>query len=188
MIYVVSGFVRSGTSMMMQCLAAGGLKSAFNPQRESLNDHGDENYQPNRGGFYEVAWREYGTPGWPLQYQGSLVKIFFWGLDGMSVNQEGYRIVLMTRDHEEIRQSYEAAFGVPLTVPPDLDKRLDGARVRMFNRRDVHSVNMLDYRFVVDSPLKAFDSLRWPIDPHQAAAQVDPSQCRFRRELLVEGI
>ena len=51
MIFIVSGFMRTGTSMMMKCLEAGGLEAVFNPTRERMNkDFGDEHDQPNEGG------------------------------------------------------------------------------------------------------------------------------------------
>ena len=34
MIHIVAGYPRSGTSMMMQALVAGGLVAAYNPARD----------------------------------------------------------------------------------------------------------------------------------------------------------
>lgn len=188
MIYVVSGFPRTGTSMMMQCLSAGGLIPAYAEHRERLNKHGDAHYKPNRGGFYEVGLDQYGSPGWPLQYQGRLIKVMCWGLDSMSVNPDRYRVVLMMRDPEEIRQSYDAAFGQRANVPPDYWARMECLAERMRNRRDVEAVGVFRYREVVDNPADAFAKVDWPIDCEAAAAAVKPDQCRFRRELLTEGI
>lgn len=156
MIHVVSGFVRTGTSMMMACLTAGGLTSAFDPARERLNDHGDEHYRPNRSGFYELSMRECGKPGWPIQHQGKLIKVMSWFLDSLEPNQEGggYRIVLMHRDPEEIRQSFEAAFGERIDPATLADYRERQAAIfrRLMVRRDVQSVIPLAYRAVVAHP------------------------------------
>ncbi len=53
MIYLVSGDMRTGTSMMMQALEAGGLEAVYNENRDRMNQqYGDKDYQPNGGGFY----------------------------------------------------------------------------------------------------------------------------------------
>ena len=54
--YFVSGFMRSGTSMMMACLEAGGMDVAHREQRnQMLEQYSDENYSPNEGGLYELS-------------------------------------------------------------------------------------------------------------------------------------
>jgi hypothetical protein len=192
MIYVVSGFPRTGTSMMMRCLEAGGLTPAFSSDRErGFMTLGDDHYHPNQGGFHEVRLAEYGSPGFPLDYQDRLIKVLAWGLDSMAANPGGYRIVLMLRDPEEIRQSYEAAFGKGFNLPPDYWRRMEAVEARMRNRKDVHAVSVFAYRSVVGDPRFAFDQLAaegWPVAVEAAVNVVDPAQCRFRKEWLVEGI
>lgn len=49
MIYIVSGFMRSGTSMMMQALIAGGMQASFSTQRNQFaNNLADDYYQIGR--------------------------------------------------------------------------------------------------------------------------------------------
>lgn len=190
-IQIVSGFMRSGTSMMMQCLTSGGLTPAYSDQREEMQSFGDEYYKPNKGGFFEVSLSEYREIGFPLNYQGKLIKIMSWGLDGMTVNPDGYRIVFMLRDPEEIRQSHEAAFNESAHVPKDYRERMASIIERMRNRKDVLSITPLEYREVIDNPQAAFEKLTndgWRIDVNSAINIVDPTQCRFRIEELVEGI
>ena len=50
MIYIVSGFMRSGTSMMMCCLEAGGLSVVYDQSRE---DHMQKEYPDGNPMFYE---------------------------------------------------------------------------------------------------------------------------------------
>lgn len=177
--------------MMMQALVAGGLTPAYSEGRERFNAlMGDESYQPNEGGFYEVPFKEYGQFGFPKQYEGKLIKVLYWGLPTMAVGN--YRVVLMRRDPEEIRQSWEAFTGRkadPWTIE-HYDELMDETEASLRNRRDTQ-VTCLDYRDVVDHPGSAFFGLRmagWPIHIANAVAAVDPAQCRFRRELLTVGI
>lgn len=192
MIHIVSGFFRSGTSAMMQALIAGGLSAAYSEDRNKLAEqHADEHYHPNRSGLYEVPLKEYGGLTFPLQYQGKLIKVMLWALDHLAVNPEGYRVVIMRRDPEEIRQSFEGFFGKKCAPLDEYYERIERAANALANRRDVRSVCVTNYFDVVANPELAMIRLRgdgWPIDPLEAAAIIDPSQYRFRRELLTAGI
>lgn len=188
--YIVSGFMRTGTSMMMAALEAGGLDPVFNPSRDDLNDrHGDEHYKPNEGGFYELSRQQYQQIGFPGMYAGRLLKCLWGGLPRLCPGQ--YLVVFMMRDPEEIRQSFEAFFGT--TAPPSLKQYksiMDLSVALLRNRRDTH-VHVLQYRDAVDQPLRSFRRLRelgWPISVDEAAAIVDPDLCRFRLEGLEVGI
>jgi hypothetical protein len=187
MIYVVTGYMRTGTSMMMQALAAGGLTPAFAPERETMNARfGDEHYRPNAGGFYEVALSEYEEAGFPLAYEGKLIKVLDWAVARMAPHE--YRVVYMRRDPEEIRQSFEAAFGSRLDVS-HYEARTARNIALLNNRKDVQLV-VCSYRQVIRNPSAHFLGLweeGWPVDVDAAAAAIDPARCRFRRELLVEG-
>lgn len=196
MIYIISGFMRTGTSAMMAALIAGGMDAAWSDERDKLaTAHADEHYHPNRAGLYEVPLREYGNVDFPLAYQGKLIKVMAWGLDGLAVNQEGYRVVLMRRDQEEIRQSYEAFFGRPLRHPwfSQYTERMDRAARVLANRRDVANVSVVDYAELVRAPIMVFADLQangWSgvFNRKLAADTIDQAQYRFRRELLTAGI
>lgn len=194
MIHIVSGFMRTGTSAMMSALIAGGMKAAWSEQRDRLaNSKADEHYHPNKGGLYEVSLREYSEPTFPLQYQGKLIKVMSWGLDGLAVNPEGYRVILMQRDREEIRQSFEAFFENPLRMPwfEQYEQRMERAMEMLLNRQDVVSTHQIEYRELVNDPCEVMEYLErcgWPIDVAKSSAVIDPEQCRFRRENLTVGI
>jgi hypothetical protein len=199
MIHVVSGYFRSGTSAMMQALIAGGMSAAWDEKPNELAaQHADESYHPNRGGQFEILVSEYSQadppfqtkPNFPLNYQGKLIKVVLWGLDSLAVNPEGYRVVLMTRDPEEIRQSYRGAFGNEYSMK-DYQARIDRALAMLRNRRDVQGVSAVSYADMVADPVGTFVGLRsagWAIDPLESAAVIDPKQYRFRRERLTVGI
>ncbi len=178
----------------MQALIAGGMDAAWSEKRNRLaNAHSDEHYRPNPEGLYEVSMKEYAKVDFPLAYQGKLIKVMLWGLDSLAVNPEGYRVIIMRRDPEEIRQSFEAFFGKPCRHPwlGEYEKRIERAEVMLVNRRDMVSVDVVDYEAVVGEPMAAFAILAsrgWPIDPRSAADTIDPEQYRFRKELLTVGI
>lgn len=191
MIYLVTGYMRSGTSMMMQSLIAGGLEALYDERRENMNkSYGDEHYKPNAKGFYEPSYMEYRKFGFPKMHDGKLLKVLRGGVPMLAVAD--YLVILMRRHPEEIRQSYEAFFGgkADMVILNNYEERLTNTEEMIRNRRDMN-LTCLDYRTVVDDPNLAFETLRengWPIDVDVAAANVDPTQCRFRLELLEVGI
>lgn len=189
MIYVVSGFPRSGTSMMMSALEAGGLSVVRSPKRDRLNKrHSDERYAPNPHGLYEPNLREMALPGWPKKHDEQALKVLCPWVKHLSVHR--YKVVFLHRDPEEIRQSFEAAFQGKLDTSKIAAQVRDG-REQLANRLDVSSLTDMEYADVIENPQAAFDRLYmhgWPIDVEKAAAVVDPSLYRFRRENLTVGI
>lgn len=178
---------------MMRALIAGGLDAAWSDVRNQMaNSHADKHYHPNRDGLYEVALKEYADLDFPLKYQGKLIKVMLWGLDHLAVNPDGYRVVIMRRDLEEIRQSYEAFFGHPLRASwlGEYRERIQRAQRMLHNRSDVYSTTVLNYRDLIDNPRSTFNELYDLIefDIDKAATTIDPSLYRFRREKLTVGI
>lgn len=167
---------------------------ASSPERDQMAAvHADEHYQPNPDSkLYEVPLREYGNVDFPLAYQDKVIKVMLWGLDSLAVNPDGYRVVIMRRDPEEIRQSYEAFFGHPLRHPwmADYEQRIRRAQRMLHNRSDVYSATVLNYRDLIDNPRSTFNELYDLIefDIDKAATTIDPSLYRFRREKLTVGI
>jgi hypothetical protein len=98
--YIVSGLERSGTSMMMQILVAGGIPVAFDESRPA-----DTN---NPKGYYELYGGKIISQlmkgAFPFaQYRGRFVKITAFGLLYLPVGR--YKIVYMLRDVDEILDS-----------------------------------------------------------------------------------
>jgi len=188
--YVVSGYMRTGTSMMMKALEAGGLEAAINPDRDKMNQQfGDSNYKPNVGGFYELNRSEYQQYGFPRMYEGKLLKCLWGGVAKVVVGD--YRIVFMMRNPEEIRQSYEAFFDG--RVPPSLEKYEDIMKdtIDMLENRKDTRVLIIQYRNVINNPRKEFQKIKdfgFPIDIERAISVVDPTLCRFKLEDLTVGI
>lgn len=177
---------------MMAALIAGGMPAAWSEERNRIaTAHADEHYSPNKNGLYEISLKEYSGVNFPLAYQGKLIKVMAWGLDGLAVNPEGYRVVIMRRDQEEIRQSYEAFFDSKCPPMTEYEERITRAWKGLMNRADVREVYVQDYRDLINNPEQTMIAMRsrgWPIDPLEAAATIDPEQYRFRLERLTVGI
>lgn len=199
MIYVVSGFRRSGTSMMMKALQAGGLDALYDgEQDEGLARGADDYYALQHGeSVYEPARHRFQEWNWPLAYDGKLMKCLYGGLSQLAVNDSGYRYVFMLRDPEEIRQSDEARMLKKRTKAPawlndkEYYDRMFLAIDGLNNRMDTKSLAVFRYRELLEDPLAAFHELAvqgWPIDAEKAAAVVDPTMCRFKIEDLTLGV
>ena len=100
--YIVSGLERSGTSMMMQILRAGGLPTAFDDLRKA-----DEN---NPKGYYELEGgkiiNKLIDKAFPMEkYKGRFIKITAFGLTFLP--QRRYKIIYMERNLDEVLDSME---------------------------------------------------------------------------------
>ena len=98
-IYVVSGLPRSGTSMMMKMLEAGGLK----PLTDNIRSADDDNLQ----GYYEferVKAMKDGDTAWVGDAQGKVVKVISALLENLPADYN-YKIIFMEREMMEILAS-----------------------------------------------------------------------------------
>jgi len=101
-ITVVSGLPRSGTSMMMRMLEAGGIPV--------LTDHTRSADHSNPKGYYEyesVKRMKEGDTGWVRDARGKAVKVISALLEYLPPDYE-YRIVFMQRNMSEILASQRA--------------------------------------------------------------------------------
>lgn len=194
-LYVVSGFMRTGTSMMMKALEAGGLEASYQQSREEMREKfADDKYDPNVGGLYELEKKDYQKMNFPKDYEGNLIKTLNTGIPNMSVMPNGIKVIFMRRDVEEIRQSYDAFFDMQLSAVQNRDKfnsRMEKIIEQIRNRKDVLSLDVFWYRDVVKNPRKYFEILKsngWNIDIDKCVNVIDPQYCRFKKEELTEGI
>lgn len=115
-VVVVSGLPRSGTSMMMKMLEAGGLATVQDGIRKA-----DEN---NPKGYYEferVKKLKEGDFGWVASAQGKVVKVISALLEYLPPDYT-YQIVFMRRNMEEILASQKSMLvrdGKPTDGPND---------------------------------------------------------------------
>lgn len=105
-ITVVSGLPRSGTSMMMKMLEAGGMQILTDNLRAA-----DEN---NPKGYYEyerVKKLKDGDVAWVETAQGKVVKVISALLEHLPTNYQ-YKIIFMRRDINEILASQKKMLSV----------------------------------------------------------------------------
>ncbi len=190
-LFIVSGFMRTGTSMMMKALETGGIETVYAKNRDEIKDvFADKNYNPNDGGLYELERTDYLSANFPRKFKGKLIKALLGALDRMRVMPK-IKIIVMKRNPEEIRQSYFAFFGQKLPVTDkQLEEMYKETIMSLANRKDTEYKEFW-YRDVVKEPLKYFQELKewgWPIDPQKSAQIVDPSLLRYKLESLEVGI
>lgn len=187
MIWIVSGHPRSGTSMMMQALMAGGMVGAWDSGRNLyLSQYEDAEYKANPDGCFEILHSTYDDPAFASTYAGKVVKVFHWGLPVLAAGE--YRVLYMQRDPVEIWASVRALLRHRRQRSyPDVDQINARALMALAQRTDVSSVDVCDYNAMVADPRPTFERIAasgWPIDVTAAAAVVNPEHYRFRKDRL----
>jgi hypothetical protein len=101
--YIASGIERSGTSLLMQILHAGGLPMAFDTQSRPPDDNNPRGYFELEGGKI-ISRLMNGT--FPLaDHRGRFIKITAFGLKYLPPGK--YRIIYTERNIEEVLDSME---------------------------------------------------------------------------------
>jgi hypothetical protein len=132
---VVSGLPRSGTSMMMKMLEAGGLEVIQDGEREADKD--------NPKGYYEferVKQMDKGDTAWMAEAQGKVVKIISALLKHMPAEYE-YRVIFMRRHMEEILASQRKML---VHRGEDADKMDDAQMSDLFEKHMAQVFNWLE--------------------------------------------
>lgn len=183
---VVSGLPRSGTSMMMQMLEAGGI--------DPLTDHEREPDEDNPEGYYEyerVKKLEDGDTDWLPKAEGKAVKVVSALLEHLPEGYD-YRVVFMRRRIDEVLASQakmlERRGEDPDEASEEELKELFLQHVRKVERwaEDEDDVDLLftHYNDVVDDPypqLERVDAfLGGGLDVDAMARVVDPDLYRNR--------
>jgi len=182
---IVSGLPRSGTSVMMQMLAAGGVQVLADEQRVA-----DEH---NPRGYFELeAVRHSRTDqSWLEKAGGKAVKVIHLLLPNLPADRE-YRVIFMRRDLAEVIASQRAMLqrqGRPGAVLPDsklaevFEKQL--AEVRQWlGQHSNFQVLEVQHRELIDSPQTTAERvaafLGGGLDVVRMAAVVEPGLYRQR--------
>jgi hypothetical protein len=185
---VGSGLPRSGTSLMLQMLEAGGMAVLTDGEREA-----DAN---NPRGYYEyepVKQLEHGVTGWLHDAEGKAVKVISALLPYLPP-RHSYRVLFMQRDLDEVLRS-QAAMLTKLkgsadgfdaaALRRDYAEHLRGIHNWLAQQPHLH-VLQVDYNALVASPagwcsrVAAF--LERDLDTARMAAAVDPSLYRQRKQ------
>jgi len=101
--YIVSGLERSGTSMLMQILEAGGVPTSFNSDSRPPDDNNPKGYFELEGGKIINRLMK-GT--FPFdRYKGKFIKITAYGLKYLPAGK--YKVIFSERNIEQILNSME---------------------------------------------------------------------------------
>lgn len=126
-IYVVSGLPRSGTSMMMQMLEAGGIEP-FTDRLRSADDNNPKGYYE-----YEKTKALAKDSSWIPETEGKAVKVIAQLLHHLPSDHK-YKVIFMRRDMTEIVKSQQKMLGkktdiLPLALIQAFEKELEKIKV-----------------------------------------------------------
>jgi hypothetical protein len=186
-VIVVSGLPRSGTSMAMQMLEAGGL--------EILTDGVREADESNPVGYYELErvkdLDKAGDPSWLAEAKGKAVKIISHLLPRLPETLN-YKILFMHRDLDEIIASQNKMLelrGEPQETSDERTRELFEDHLwrarRLLAHRSCFDVLEVSHRDVINNPggqaIRISSFLGGQLDPELMAAVVDGRLYRNRR-------
>jgi hypothetical protein len=149
--YIVSGLERSGTSMIMQMLEAGGVPVAYDSKRKS-----DEN---NPKGYYELAGGKIidiikKDQTFLDQFKGKFVKVTAYGIPMMKRNRE-CNIIYIERDINEVLKSTEKMTGKPCENKEEMTRILTKVNEEIKKcidlRRSLDCI-VINYNKILESP------------------------------------
>lgn len=189
-VIIVSGLPRSGTSMMMKMLAAGGISPLTDQIRAADDD--------NPKGYYEferVKQLDKGDTAWVADAQGKTVKVISQLLRHLPPDQE-YRVIFMRRNMDEILASQKKML---MNRGEDPNRVSDEELTRLFEKHLAHVMQWLEgqpnvktlyihYSDVLSDPrspahqINAF--LGGQLNESAMAASVDPTLYRNRQETV----
>lgn len=187
-IVVVSGLPRSGTSMMMKMLVAGGLELATDGERTADED--------NPEGYFELERvKELDKPGdtaWLAGYKGKAVKIICFLLIDLP-DDYFYKVIFMRRNLDEVIASQNKM----LVRRDETDKRGDDEKMianykfhlrkvdYIMKDRPVFQTLDVDHRDAINDPLaqarRVAGFLGMKLDTARMAEAVNPDLYRNRQ-------
>jgi len=184
---IVSGLPRSGTSMMMRAVEAGGLPSLTDQIRKADEDNPKGYYE------FEAVKKTNEDASWLAQAAGKVVKMVYRLLYDLPGDYE-YRVIFMQRNIEEVLASQRKMLqrsGKPTdAVPEDQLKAMFGAELHRclewlsqqpnFSVLQVHYIDMI--RDPQQEAVRINEFLGGGLNTEAMAASVDPSLYRNRSE------
>jgi len=182
-ITIVSGLPRSGTSMMMQMLDAGGANILTDKVRQADNNNPKGYYE------YEKVKKLLTDATWLEEANGKVVKIITPLLHNLPSKYD-YKIIFMRREMPEILRSQQIMLGqkatveknaYPIVLAEAFNKHLEKAEA-MFKRMPNAEVLYVDYSSVVENPEEIAETvtefLGEELDITKMTAAVDKSLYR----------
>lgn len=187
---IVSGLPRSGTSMMMKMLEAGGIPPMTDKIREADSD--------NPKGYYEferVKQMDKGDIAWMVDAQGKVVKVISQLLKYLPSDYE-YRVIFMRRNMNEILASQKKMLinrGEDPNKAPDeeisalFEKHLQSVVSWLRLQPNVETL-YVHYRDMLTNPEPHVEQVNrflggW-LDTEAMVSVVDPNLYRNRKEKI----
>lgn len=206
MIYIVSGYRRSGTTAMMQAIQVGGIRCLVSPEFYTLSAEVD-GYMPLPTGCMEIRKPLIRDPAWLRELirldqgpaaQDFCLKVFF--DDIIALPPHNYEVIFMRRLKEEIYDSCRKVeeYKTKTEIPPitmyrepfdhyaayseeDMEHVIGICR----QRKDMH-VTEIWFHELINDPLGTFQflagELEFDIDPERAAKTILPEWYRSKIE------
>ena len=183
---IVSGLPRSGTSMMMRMLEAGGIPV--------LTDNIRAADPSNPNGYYEFepVKKTKEDPSWIPGAVGKVVKLVHLLLLDLPLTTYSYRVVFMHRNIEEVIDSQNVMLNRLGKKHDDLPKerlialyraQIDDVLRYLRRHRDHFSLLEIDYNAMIRQPAEGVAKVGQffeDLDMAKMAAVVDPSLYRSR--------
>lgn len=189
-IVVVSGLPRSGTSMAMKMLAAGGVEVITDGERSADEDNPKGYYEDER--VKELARMD--DKAWLAEARGKAIKIISFLLRELPA-EHNYKVVFMRRDMDEILASQKK-----MLTRRDEDSDTEDERMAKLFEADLFRARYLmkrapqfefleiHYRDALADPLAAARAMRdflgTDLDVERMVEVVDPELYRNRKEQL----
>lgn len=187
MITIVSGLPRSGTSLMMQMLAAGGMSVVTDGERRADAD--------NPRGYFE--WERIKLlpkqPDCIAEAEGNAVKVISQLLFALPAGRE-YRVIFMQRPLSEVvasqaemirRRGTTGAALAPAALIAGLGAHLNQVNAWLKDKANI-SVHRVEHGDVLREPLRVSKSiqqfLNCPLDVDAMSQQIDKSLYRQRSQ------
>jgi len=184
---IVSGLPRSGTSMMMQVLCAGGLEPLIDHQRKADDD--------NPRGYYEfeAVKKTRQDPSWLMGSHGKVVKMVYRLLYDLPRDYE-YRVVFLRRDLKEVLASQNKMLQrlgrSDAAVPEDQMEELFRRQLADFDRwiagRRNFAILDVEYKKMISDPQPLCEQINrfldGRLDIEAMIRAVDPNLYRNRKE------
>jgi hypothetical protein len=184
-ITVVSGLPRSGTSLMMQMLSAGGMSVVADGERQADAD--------NPRGYFE--WERIKLlpkePDCIAEAEGKAVKVISQLLFALPAGRE-YRVIFLQRPLPEVvasqaemirRRGTTGAALAPAALIAGLGAHLNQVNAWLKDKANI-SVHRVEHGDVLREPLRVSESiqqfLNWPLNVDAMSQQIDASLYRQR--------
>ncbi len=149
--YIVSGLERSGTSMLMQILVAGGAPTTFDTESRPPDDNNPKGYFELEGGKIINRLME---GQFPMQdHRGEFIKITAYGLKFLPPGK--YNIIYSQRNIDEILDSMEKMAKVRDDKREETREvfiKLNTMIIDLIKEREDVDVLFVDYNRIVSDP------------------------------------